>query len=84
MPIDEIRSRAERFERKVRLWNISTAVLFAVLIIGEARQVWSDPDLVGRTGDLLTIAALVHVAYWFRGRVGRQPNGSRPGADELR
>ncbi len=37
------------------------------MIIGaEAWQIWTPNPLLERTGDLLTIAAVVYVAYWFR------------------
>jgi hypothetical protein len=68
MSIDEIRSKAERFVRKTRRWNIATAVLVAVLIVVEAWQVWREPRLLERVGDSLTIAALIAMAYLFRGR----------------
>jgi hypothetical protein len=68
MSIDEIRSKAERFARKTRRWNIATGLLLAALVVVEAWQVWREPRLMERVGDSLTIAALIAVAYWFRGR----------------
>ena len=65
MSIDDIRSKAERFERKTRRWNTVTAVLFPLLIVVEAWQVWRDPELLERVGDLLTMAALIFVLYGF-------------------
>jgi hypothetical protein len=67
MSIDDVRSKAERFEQKLRRRSIATAVLVAVLIIVEAWQVWRSPELLERVGDLLTVAAFVYVGYRFRG-----------------
>jgi hypothetical protein len=72
MSIDDIRSKAERFDRKVRRRNIFAAVLFIVLILLEAWQVWRQPELLERAGDLLTIAAFIYVAWRFRGYVTTQ------------
>ena len=67
MTIDDIRSKAERFERTLRRRSLGTAVLVALMIVVEAWQVWRSPELVERVGDLLTIAAFVYVGYRFRG-----------------
>ena len=67
MSIDDIRSKAERFERTLRRRSIATAVLVALIILVEAWQVWRTPELLERVGDLLTIAAFVYVGYRFRG-----------------
>jgi hypothetical protein len=77
MSIDDIRSKAERFDRKVRRWNIATGVLFALVIVVEAWQVWRNPELPERVGDLLTIAAIIYSAYLFRGYATSQsmPSG---------
>lgn len=66
MSIDDIRSKAERFARKTRAWNIATLVLLGALILVESWQVWREPLLLERVGDTLTIAALIAVAYRFR------------------
>jgi hypothetical protein len=67
MSIDDIRSKAERFARKTRRWNIATAALFVALIVAEAWQVWREPRLLERVGDALTIAAIIAAAYYFKG-----------------
>lgn len=67
MTIDDIRPKAERFERTLRQRSLATAVLVALMIVVEAWQVWRNPELVERVGDLLTIAAFVYVGYRFRG-----------------
>jgi uncharacterized membrane protein len=67
MSIDDVRSKAERFERTLRRRSLATAALVALVIIVEAWQVWRTPELLERVGDLLTIAAFVYVGYRFRG-----------------
>lgn len=69
MSVEDIRSKAERLEQKVRSLNIATAALFAVLILVEAFQIWRSRELIERVGDLLTIAAFGYVAFRFRGYV---------------
>lgn len=66
MPLDEIRTKAERLDAKTRRWRVATAVLFILLLIWEAWQVWIQEEMLERAGDLLTIAAFVYVAYRFR------------------
>jgi hypothetical protein len=66
MPIDEIRSRAERFNQKVRRWGVSGGVLFVLIIVVEGWQVWRETELPERVGDLLTVAALIYWAYLAR------------------
>jgi hypothetical protein len=66
MSIDEIRSRAKRFEQKVRRWSVTGGLLFLLIIVVESWQVWRGPDLPERVGDLLTMAALIYSAYLYR------------------
>jgi hypothetical protein len=66
MPLDDIRAKAERLDAKTRQWRAATALLFMLLLISEALQVWMQEALLERAGDSLTIAALVYVAYRFR------------------
>jgi hypothetical protein len=66
MPLDEIQTKAERLDAKTRRWRVVTAMLFILLLIWESWQVWIQPDMLERAGDLLTIAAFVYVAYRFR------------------
>ena len=66
MSVDDIRAKAERLERRVRGWRITGVVLLVVVIGAEAWQIWTPNPLLEGTGDLLTIAAFVYVAYWFR------------------
>jgi hypothetical protein len=67
MAIEEIRSRAKRFEQKTRRWNIVTAVVIVLVMAVESWQVWRETVLPERAGDLLTMAALLYTAYRFRG-----------------
>jgi len=66
MPLDEIRTKAERLDTKTRRWRVVTAVLVLLLVIVEAWQVWRGEEMLERAGDLLTIVAFVYVAYRFR------------------
>ena len=40
MPLDEIRTKAERLDTKTRRWRVVTAVLFILLLIKGALEVW--------------------------------------------
>ncbi len=66
MSPDDVRVKADRLERRVRGWKISGGLLLAVVIAVEAWQIWMPNPPLERTGDLLTIAAFVYMAYWFR------------------
>jgi hypothetical protein len=66
MPLDEIRAKAQRLDARTRRWRSVAALLFIVLVISEALQLWMQEALLERAGDSLTIAALVYVAYRFR------------------
>jgi hypothetical protein len=66
MSVNEIRERAQRFERRVRRNNVLTALLVVVIVAVELRQISIEPELLERVGDSLTIAAFVYLAYWYR------------------
>jgi hypothetical protein len=66
MSVEQIRSKAERLEQRVRSLNVATAVLFAAVISVETWQISRSGELLERVGDLLTIAAFVYVAFRFR------------------
>ena len=66
MSTDDVRAKAERLERRVKRWKITGGLLFAVIIAAELWQIGRPNPLLERTGDLLTIAAFVYMAYWFR------------------
>ena len=65
LPIDDIRAKAERLDSKTRRWRTASALIFGLLVIVEAWQVWRGEETLERAGDFLTIAALVYVAYRF-------------------
>jgi len=65
MPLDDIRTKAERLDTKTRRWRGATAVLVILLVIVEAWQVWRGEEMLERAGDLLTIAAFVYIAYRY-------------------
>jgi hypothetical protein len=69
MSIDAVRSKAQRFEQKVRRWNLAIGVLFVLVLLLEALQVWSQRDVMERTGDLLTSAGFIYLIFRFRGRL---------------
>jgi hypothetical protein len=66
IPVDEIRAKAEHLDARTRRWRSFTEVLFILLVITEAMQVWRQEALLERAGDSLTIAALLYVAYRYR------------------
>ena len=66
LALDEIRSRAARFERTVRNWNIATVAVCGVMVVVEAVQVLRGDRLLERIGDTLTAAALLYVAVVAR------------------
>jgi hypothetical protein len=66
MPLDEIRTKAERLDTKTRRWRVVTVVLFILLLIKGALEVWIQEEPLERAGDLLIIAALLYVAYRYR------------------
>jgi hypothetical protein len=66
MPLEDIRTKAEGLDAKTRRWRVVTPVLFILLLIVEGWQVWRENEILERAGDLLTMAALVYVAYRFR------------------
>ena len=66
MPLDEIRTKAERLDTKTRRWRVVTAALLIVLLIKGALEVWAQTETLERAGDLLLMAALVYVAYRYR------------------
>jgi len=76
MSVNDVRAKAERLEQRVRGWKITGGLLIAVVIGAEAWQIWTPNPLLERTGDLLTIAALIYMAYWFRRYA---PIEARPG-----
>jgi hypothetical protein len=66
LAVEEIRAKAERFDAKVGWWRSVGAAVVIVAVIAEVVQVWYGRDTVERTGDLLTIAAFLYIAYEYR------------------
>lgn len=66
VPLDDIRAKAERLDAKTRRWRTGTSLLFIVLLIKSAVEVWLEEAVLERAGDLLIMAALVYVAYRYR------------------
>jgi hypothetical protein len=64
--MEAIRARVDEFDRKNRFEGRATAALFVVLVLLETWQVWWGQEALERVGDLLQIAALGYVAYYFR------------------
>ena len=64
--LDEIRARAGRLSARAGRWRLILIPLFILLVTYEAWQVWTGTEAVERAGDLLTIVALMYVAYRFR------------------
>src|SRR5688572_29447606 len=69
MSVEDIRSKAEALEQRVRSLNLATAALLAAVILVEGWQIWRSREIVERVGDMLTIAAFLYVAFRFRGNV---------------
>ena len=66
MPLEDIRTKAERLDAKTRRWRVITVGLFILLLIKVALEVWMQTEMLERAGDLLLIAALVYAAYRYR------------------
>ena len=66
IPRDEIRTKAERMDAKTRRRRVVTALLFILLLIKGALEVWIQTETLERAGDLLLMAALVYIAYRYR------------------
>ena len=66
MPLDDIRTKAERMDAKTRRWRVVTAVLFVLLLMKGAFEVWIQEGTLERAGDLLLMVALVYTAYRYR------------------
>jgi hypothetical protein len=67
MSLDEIRTKARNFDRKVKQWRDVTTLMFALLIVKTAWEVWVDVDVAERAGDALILAALLYVVYRYAG-----------------
>jgi hypothetical protein len=79
LSLDEIRTKAQDFDRKVKQWRDVTGLLFALLIAKNAWEVWVDTDIVERAGDSLLLAALLYVVYRFGRRARANAAAARLG-----
>jgi hypothetical protein len=66
LSVEDIRAKALHVDARVRRWRSAGAVALIAAVIAEIVQVWIGRDLVERSGDLLTIAALLYIAYEYR------------------
>jgi hypothetical protein len=73
---EDVRRRAEHFDRKVSGWQLMTTVMVALLVVKNVWEVWIDTDLVERAGDVLMLTALVSMVYrfWRHSRADRVPS----------
>jgi hypothetical protein len=78
MPVHEIREKAQRFEQRVRRWNVITALLIVGVMGFELRQIAIERELLERVGDSLTIAAFIYLAYWYRRHTAGQTSPGGP------
>jgi hypothetical protein len=67
MSLEEIRAKAKKFDMKVKRWSVVGGISVALLLVGNALEVWLGTDVLERSGDLLTLLALLYLVYRFRG-----------------
>ena len=75
MPIDEIRTKADRFHRRILHRNLREYIGAAVVVLAFAWFAWKAPGVVTRTGSALMIAGTLFVAWQLhrRGAARRAP-----------
>ena len=78
MAVEEIRVRAQRFDQRVRRNSVITALLIVVIVGVELWQISIEREVLERVGDALTIAAFVHLAYWYRRQTLGQTTAAGP------
>jgi hypothetical protein len=66
MSVEEIRAKAKEFDMKVKRWALVGGVTFAVLLVKNAWEVWTDIEVVERAGDSLMFLALLYLVFQFR------------------
>ena len=66
--LDDLRSRAARFERQVRWRNAREYVGAALAAVCMAVIFWRTPDALTRVGAVLNVAGLAYVAWQLHGR----------------
>lgn len=75
--LDAIHANAQRLETRTQRWRIVGATLMILLVISNTVEaVWPRQSILERTGDLLTVAALVYISYQYRkyARIASRPD----------
>lgn len=65
MSLEEVRNRARAFDTRVQRWRAIGGVMVALLIAKNVWEVWTDTELLERSGDALMLAALVYIVFRF-------------------
>ena len=68
VPLDDVRTKAERLDAKSRRMRVWMSLLFIMLLIKGAMEVWFQVGILERAGDMLMMAALIYAAYRYRTR----------------
>jgi hypothetical protein len=68
VPLDDVRTKAERLDAKNRRMRVWMPLLLILLLITSAMEVWFQVGILERAGDLLMMAALIYAAYRYRTR----------------
>ena len=65
--LEEIHAKAQRFETRMQRRKTIGPALFILLVISNTVEVlWPGQNIMERTGDFLTLAALFYIAYEYR------------------
>ena len=68
VPLDDVRTKAERLDAKSRRMRVWMPLLFMLLLIKGAMEVWFQVGILERAGDMLMMAALIYAADRYRTR----------------
>jgi hypothetical protein len=68
MSIDEIRVKAQKFQRKIGRRNLREYLAGLIVVIFFGYSLWRNPDTVTRVGFVLIIAAIFYVMYQLHHR----------------
>jgi hypothetical protein len=82
MSLEEIRAKAKEFDMKVKRWSLVGGLTFAVLLVKNAWEVWTDVEVVERAGDSLMLLALLYVVYRFYRYAGTHLTPAKLGLTE--
>ena len=66
VPLDTVRAKAERLDAHTRGRNMLTGLLFILLSIKGAFEVWTQAGTLEKAADLLLLAAIAYAAYRYR------------------